>query len=210
MSIQETQTTESPEKREAILAQAIATFAKEGFRHADVQVIADRAGVGKGTVYRYFGNKEDLFWASTFAVVRRLEEHLLGAIRDVEGALEKLRAVSRAYADFFQANPHYLEMFVQERAEFRGSAPEAHIEYHRKLIHRFAALIEEGIADGEIRQVDVRRTIMGLGGLLYGSVVQACYATFDDALTDIALHSVDIFLEGLRADEPTRQQGTAT
>ena len=210
MSGQDTQITESPEKREAILAQAIATFAKEGFRHADVQVIADRAGVGKGTVYRYFGHKEDLFWASTFAVVRRLEEHLLVAIRDVDGALEKLRAVSRAYADFFGANPHYLEMFVQERAEFRGSAPESHIEYHRRLIDRFAALIEEGIAAGEIRQVDVRKTIMGLGGLLYGSVVQACYATFDDALTDVALHSVEIFLEGLRADGPTRRQGTAT
>ena len=210
MSLQETQTTESPEKREAILAQAIATFAQEGFRHADVQVIADKAGVGKGTVYRYFGNKEDLFWASTFEVVRRLEKHLLEAIRDVEGALEKLRAVSRAYADFFEVNPHYLEISVQERAEFRGSAPESHLEYHRRLIHRFAALIEEGIAAGEIRQVDVRRTIMGLGGLLYGSVVHACYATFDDALTDIALHAVDIFLEGLRADGPPREQGTAT
>jgi hypothetical protein len=128
----------------------------------------------------------------------------------VDGALEKLRAVSRAYADFFAANPHYLEMFVQERAEFRGSAPESHIEYHRKLIDRFAALVEEGIAVGEIRQVDVRRTIMGLGGLLYGSVVQSCYATFDDALTDIALHAVDVFLEGLRADRPTSEQGTAT
>ena len=210
MPVQDPQSSVSSEKREAILAQAIATFAQEGFRHADVQVIADNAGVGKGTVYRYFGNKEDLFWASTFAVIRRLEEHLLQAIRDVDGALEKLRAVSRAYGDFFEANPHYLEMFVQERAEFRGSAPESHVEYHRKLIDRFAALIEEGIAAGEIRQVDVRRTIMGLGGLLYGSVVQACYATFDDALTDIALHAVDVFLEGLRADEPTRQQGTAT
>ena len=210
MSVQDTQTTESPQKRKAILAQAIATFAVEGFRHADVQVIADKAGVGKGTVYRYFGNKEDLFWASTFAVVERLEEHLFQAIRDVDGALEKLRTVSRAYADFFEANPHYLEIFVQERAEFRGSAPESHVEYHRRLIHRFAALIEEGIAAGEIRQVDVRRTIMGLGGLLYGSVVQACYGTFDDALADVALHSVDIFLEGLRADGPATQQGTAT
>jgi AcrR family transcriptional regulator len=210
MSVQDTPTTESPEKREAILAQAIATFAEEGFRHADVQVIADRAGVGKGTVYRYFGNKEDLFWASTFAVVRRLEEHLIQAMRDVDGALEKLRAVSRAYARFFEAHPHYLEIFVQERAEFRGSAPESHIEYHRKLIDRFAALIEEGIAAGEIRQVDVRRTIMGLGGLIYGSVVQACYATFDDALPDVALHAVDIFLEGLRAEGPADERGTAT
>ena len=59
---------EDPGKRQAILEQAIRTFAELGFRGADVQVIADRAGVGKGTVYRYFHSKEDLFWATTYEV----------------------------------------------------------------------------------------------------------------------------------------------
>ena len=36
--------------------------------------VTDRAGVGKGTVYRYFGNKEDLFWATY-----ELEHQLYGA-----------------------------------------------------------------------------------------------------------------------------------
>ena len=208
MSVPETAVTESEQKRDAILAQAIATFAREGFRNADVQVIADKAGVGKGTVYRYFGNKEELFWATTFAVASRLEECLLEAMKGVDGALAQLRAVGRAYAEFFRANPEYLEIFVQERAEFRGSAPESHVEYHEKLIDRFSRIIEEGIAAGEIRPVDVRRTIIGLGGLLYGSVVQACYVLFDDAVADVTQHALDVFLEGLRADGPTSRQGT--
>ena len=208
MSVPETAVTESEQKRDAILAQAIATFAREGFRNADVQVIADKAGVGKGTVYRYFGNKEELFWATTFAVASRLEEYLLEAMKGIDGALAQLRAVGRAYAEFFRANPEYLEIFVQERAEFRGSAPESHIEYHEKLIDRFARIIEEGIAAGEIRPLDVRRTIIGLGGLLYGSVVQACYVLFDDAVADLTQHALDVFLEGLRADRPTSRQGT--
>ena len=210
MSVPETAVTESEQKRDAILAQAIATFAREGFRNADVQVIADKAGVGKGTVYRYFGNKEELFWATTFAVASRLEECLLEAMKGVDGALAQLRAVGRAYAEFFRANPEYLEIFVQERAEFRGSAPESHVEYHEKLIDRFSRIIEEGIAAGEIRPVDVRRTIIGLGGLLYGSVVQACYVLFDDAVADVTQHALDVFLEGLRADCPTSRQGTRT
>ncbi len=156
--------------------------------------------MGKGTVYRYFGNKEDLFWASTLAVVTRLEEHLVGRIEGVEGALEKLRAASRAYAEFFEAHPEYLEIFVQERAEFRGSAPESHLEYHEKLIQRFGGIVEEGIAAGEIRPVDVRKTIIALGGVLYGAVVHACYAAFGKTLTEMAQYAVDIFLEGIRAE----------
>lgn len=210
MSTQHVPSTESPRKRRAILDQAIATFAEEGFRHADVQVIADRAGVGKGTVYRYFGHKEDLFWASTFAVANRLEEHLLAAMEGIEGAIAKLRALSRAYAEFFESNPQYLEIFVQERAEFRGSAPESHIEYHKKLIDRFAAVIEEGIQIGELRQVDVRRTIIALGDLLYGAVVHACYSIVDETLTEVALYAVDLFLEGIRAGGSTSRKGTST
>ncbi len=208
MPAQDSVASESVEKREAILAQAIATFAEEGFRHADVQVIADRAGVGKGTVYRYFGNKQDLFWASMFDVFKRLEAHLLAAMKGIDGALPRLRTVGRAYADFFDSNPQYLEIFVQDRAEFRGSAPESHIEYHNKLIDRFAAVVQEGIAAGEIRPVDVRKTIIALGGVLYGSVVHACYMAFDDTLTDMAQYAVDIFLEGIRADSAPSQQGT--
>jgi len=109
----------SPEKHTAILDQAIRTFAELGFRGTDVQVIADRAGVGKGTVYRYFGNKEDLFWATSLEVFLRLRAELFSAIERTDGAIEKLRAAGRAYSGFFDANPECLEVFVQDRAESR-------------------------------------------------------------------------------------------
>src|SRR4030042_2121028 len=105
---------EDPHKHRAILDQAIRTFAEVGFRGADVQVIADRAGVGKGTVYRYFGNKEDLFWATTFEVLERLDRHMLQAMEGIEGAAEKIRAACVAHGAFFEANPQHLEVFVQD------------------------------------------------------------------------------------------------
>ena len=210
MSIEDSGATDTVQKREAILEQAIVTFAEEGFRHADVQVIADKAGVGKGTVYRHFGNKEDLFWASTFAVLTRLERHIIRAEEAAEGSLEKLRAAGRAYAEFFQADPQYLEIFVQERAQFRGAAPESHVERHEKLIERFGKIVEQGIASGEFRPADVRKTIIALGSVLYGSVVNACYVGFGESLTETAQFAVDIFLEGIRADRPTSEQGTGT
>ncbi len=193
---------ESPEKRRAILEQAIRTFAEVGFRSTDVQVIADRAGVGKGTVYRYFGNKEELFWATTFEVLERLERHMFAAMEGIEGARAKLRAAGLAHAGFLDADPQYLEIFVQDRAEFRGSHPESHQRYHEKLIARFVEIIEQGIADGELRPVDARETVLSFWGLLYGSVVHSCYAVHNYTLTELTRHSVDIFLKGIRAEVP--------
>ena len=190
---------EDPQKRVAIIGKAIETFAELGFRGTDVQVIADRAGVGKGTVYRYFKNKEGLFWATTLEVFMRLREHLLVALAEVDGSMAKLRAAALAYAGFFDANPACLEVFVQDRAEFRGSRPDTHRDAHDKLIDQFTAIVERGIAAGEFRPVDARKTVISLGGVLYGSVTYVCYVSHNYTLAEVAEHAVSMFLQGIRA-----------
>ena len=44
-----------------ILDAATKVFAADGYADADVQVVADALGVGKGTIYRYFPTKQELF-----------------------------------------------------------------------------------------------------------------------------------------------------
>jgi AcrR family transcriptional regulator len=48
------------DKREAILAAALGLFVERGFYGTAVPEIAERAGVGAGTIYRYFPSKEAL------------------------------------------------------------------------------------------------------------------------------------------------------
>lgn len=51
---------ERPDKREAILAAALELFAERGFHGTAVPLVAEKAGVGAGTIYRYFESKEAL------------------------------------------------------------------------------------------------------------------------------------------------------
>ena len=48
------------DKREAIMQAALELFVERGFYGTAVPEIADRAGVGAGTIYRYFESKEAL------------------------------------------------------------------------------------------------------------------------------------------------------
>ncbi|AMM85255.1 TetR/AcrR family transcriptional regulator [Martelella sp. AD-3] len=48
-------------RRKAILDAALAVFSEKGFANARIEDIARRAGIGKGTVYLYFPDKENLF-----------------------------------------------------------------------------------------------------------------------------------------------------
>jgi AcrR family transcriptional regulator len=190
---------EDPGKRQAILEQSLRAFAELGFRGADVQVIADRAGVGKGTVYRYFGSKEELFWATTYEVILRLDRFIFAEVERVEGGLAKLRALAAAHAEFFEANPQYLEVFVQERAEFRGPVPASHRQHHEKMIEKIGEIIQHGIDAGELRPVDTRQTTLAMACLLYGTAVLGCRLE-PMGVPRMAEYAVEVFLDGLRAE----------
>ncbi len=61
-----------------ILREAASEFARLGFEQANINTIAERAGIGKGTIYLYFPSKRDLFIAMLQAIARRQ----LGAARE--------------------------------------------------------------------------------------------------------------------------------
>ncbi len=196
MSAANRQTPADPEKRDAIVEQAIRTFAECGYRDTDVQVVADRAGVGKGTVYRYFSNKEDLFWSTCYEVLARMERSIFAAADKVEGAYAKLRAAALAHARFFEDHPDYLELTLQERAEFRGLGPQSHRQYHEKLIARMAEILQHGIDSGELRPVDPRQTTLAVGCLVFGAAFLTGFLP-SMGIGPMSEYAVDIFLRGL-------------
>src|SRR5579864_7390557 len=101
---------------EQILDAAAELFARHGYADTDTQLLAEKLGVGKGTLYRYFPSKRELFLAAADRVMRRLHECIEDAIKDVEDPLEQIAAAIRAYLAFFAENPDYVELLMQERA----------------------------------------------------------------------------------------------
>jgi len=105
-----------------------------------------------------------------------------------------------AYAEFFENNPHYLDVFVQDRAEFRGAAPDSHKQFQQEILQVFALVIERGIAEGEIRPVDAHKTITAMASMFYGTVNFACYVKDRYRLSELAEHGLNLFLAGIRQD----------
>ena len=163
-------------------------------------MIADRAGVGKGTVYRYFGSKEQLFWATTFDVLEQLDRRIFVATEGVESACAKLRAAAIAHAAFFEANPQYLNLIMQERAEFCGSVPESHRAHHEKMLQRMAAILAQGIESGELRPLDARQTTLAIGCLLFGTALLSGHVESVN-LMKMTGYAIDMFLRGMRNDK---------
>ena len=117
-------------RREEILAAATEVFAERTIRGTDVQEIADRIGVGKGTIYRYFPSKDELFLATVTRGMDALRERIDEVLHDDLPPREKLERLFRTFLGFFDGRPELVEVLVQERAEFRERGRLTFFDYY--------------------------------------------------------------------------------
>jgi AcrR family transcriptional regulator len=102
--------TKSPHQADKILAAASHLFAARRFHEARMEDIAALAEVGKGTLYRYFKDKEELYLALLDQAAKGLEEKLRNCLEGISGPREQLVAVVDHILDYFDANPHLFDL----------------------------------------------------------------------------------------------------
>src|ERR1039457_4388452 len=106
-------------RREEILAAAIHLFAAHGYAGTDTQLLADELQVGKGTLYRYFPSKEELFLAAVDSILSQLNEQIEACLLTVTDPLDQIRQVILTYLTFFAEHAEFVEVLIQERALFK-------------------------------------------------------------------------------------------
>jgi AcrR family transcriptional regulator len=188
-------------RREAILKQAAAIFAKHGFADTDVQWIADALSISKGTVYRYFPSKEKLFLAAVERGIKRMRQHIDAARRGVTDRIDEIRAAVVAYLRFFKKNPQLVELFIQERAAFKGRRQPIYFLHRasrrRPAREHFAGLL----AEGRIRTIPLDRIIDVLGDVLYGTMFTNHFAGRKKPYQAQAQDVLDVVFNGILSDK---------
>ena len=138
-----------------IIAAGLAEFAEKGFASARLVDVAKRAGVSKGTIYRYFDDKEALFLAS-------METLATPAFSDMERFLDTTDLPSRALFKMLVIRinallsesdlPILLGIILKEGANF----PQLKELYYRTAVARgrklLGRIVERGVERGELTQ----------------------------------------------------------
>ena len=88
------------QRRGRILIAAQEVFAEHGFRSADVKTIAERAGVGKATIYKFFDSKEALLLTIVEENLNHIRDIALKQLISNKPPLERLRGVCVDIARF--------------------------------------------------------------------------------------------------------------
>lgn len=95
--------------RETILHTAAKLFARRPFHEVLMDDVAEQAGIAKGTLYRHFENKDELFAALSMqymamlgSEVGKIEAKIHDPLNRIESMLVRLMELIREHNDFFQ------------------------------------------------------------------------------------------------------------
>jgi AcrR family transcriptional regulator len=162
-------------RREEILDVAGRVFAERGYPGTDVQVIADGVGVGKGTIYRYFPSKRELFLAAADRGMKLLQRAVDAAMQ-VPDPLDAIEAAIGAYLRHFRAHPELVELLIQERAEFRDRPKPTYFEHREANEARWRDFVAGLVQGGRVREIPFEQVSGVMGDLLYGTMFTNYFA----------------------------------
>jgi AcrR family transcriptional regulator len=102
--------TKTPLQEEKILTAAARLFATQRFHEARMEDIAEAAAVGKGTLYRYFRDKEELYEALLARAAEQVNLRLDEELAQATGPQERLEAILRVFLVYFDEQPHLFDL----------------------------------------------------------------------------------------------------
>jgi AcrR family transcriptional regulator len=158
--------TKTPHLADRMLDAAARLFGTQRFHEARMDDIAAEAEVSKGTLYRYFKDKDELYLALLDRCSRDLVALLHERVAPAEEARARLEALVAALIDFFDAQPHLFDLI--QRAEVLRTPGRAFPwqQARDENLRLCRAIFQEGERRGEFRVRDPEQAaLMLLGGL---------------------------------------------
>ena len=195
---------------EQILDAAAELFARHGYADTDTQLLAEKLGVGKGTLYRYFPSKRELFLAAADRVMRQLHQCCEDSIKEVADPLDQVAAAIRAYLAFFAEHPDFVELLMQERAQFKDRKEPTYFKHRAAHVERWRELWRSLIARGVVRDMPVERITDVLSDLVYGTMFTNYFTGQHKPFDEQARDLLDVVFHGILSESERRRRKPAS
>ena len=148
----------SVDRRQMILDGATKAFTQFGYKATTMDLVAKLANVGKGTIYTFFKNKEELFDEIFTSLLMEMRKIAYEAIDEKNSFSENLHLALFAILEFRKNHQLTIKIF-QENAELGTSAVKEMIEKMEQMIIRYIKTkVKEAIEKGDIKPCDPELT----------------------------------------------------
>jgi AcrR family transcriptional regulator len=154
-----------------ILDAARYVFAHSGFAQTNVDDIAARAGVAKGTLYLYFASKEQIYMAALLEDARQLDVLTRDRIAAAPSWEEKIRAYVEVRLEYMESHQEFVRIYLAEiRSAMLRGAPicPQYLETLRESETQLTQVIAAAVATRQIRKIDPELTALTIVELTRG------------------------------------------
>jgi AcrR family transcriptional regulator len=156
-------------REEEILESSLLLFKTHGEDKITVEVIADSVGIGKGTIYKHFNSKSDIY-------IRLLEnyEHDLRALLETEDFSDP-ESLWRSYFGFRMGDPEQAILFgrledkLVKDNQYQHAIKNIH-EVRSANMEILANLVDQRIASGKLEQVPAYFHLSASWALVHGAL----------------------------------------
>jgi AcrR family transcriptional regulator len=189
---------QTEETRQRILQAAAQVFANQGYARATTRALAAVAGVNEVTLFRHFGNKENLFSAvidefAAPALTASLEARLTGDYR------QDLLAIGQQVLEVMLQRRDAMRLMLCESTHF-PELRQVLAQNPRQLRQALARYLEGQMARGRVRAGHPEAMAQAFWGMLFayaiGLGILAEPVQPEISTGDLVAQFVDIFVEG--------------
>lgn len=190
------------DQREQALAAASQLLAEQGLDGMKARVIAQRAGLSVGSIYKLFGDIDDLVRALNLRTYAEFAAHHRAALIELEGqgasVKTRLMALADAYIRFVQTNgPRWRALLAFNRRE-TGSPSAERLAIQDGLFGIVEGVMTDlpALSDEESR----RRTTRALWAAVHGIVVMTLPNSISDDPVAEARDHIDLIVGAVVRD----------
>lgn len=153
--------------REKILEAAKSLFVKNGFHETSMSAIAEKAGLGKGTLYWYFSSKDELFNKMLKKEGEIIIEEIHNLCNQEFPPEEILREFIKSRIDRMLKNKKTTRMFLDNENYINREFKNILFEIYFTVIDELQVIIQKGIDEGSFRNESPRYVAAAVIGLIH-------------------------------------------
>lgn len=133
--------------REKILRSATLLFANKGFERVLMDEVAARAGVGKGSVYRQFSTKEELYTAMVVEGYIDLRSRIVAELENAKAAAESMTIIVGQIVSYFWNRLEFFEL-LRDPTRLSRTYENRYRSERQKLVAVVSGAIAQGAKAG--------------------------------------------------------------
>jgi len=164
-------------KKQDILRAAIKVITEKGVANTKMADVAETAGIGKGTLYEYFKNKEDIFKEAFRYYMEQMDGIMAKRLYKVHDPIEKIKTLISAWTEAIQepsiaCTEIMIDVWaegVRNRQLAKAFDLKQTYEEYRTLVME---ILEDGILKGRIRSVNTTIVASIIIGAMDGLALQ--------------------------------------